>query len=175
MRQGRQVERVVLGVTCLWYHVCKGVPVRLVIVRDPAGRQKDDFCFCTDAGVADQEIVQRFYDRWGVEEAILEAKQQMGFESTRGWCSKTVNRQAPLAMVLVTLVKAWYSRCAVEEPSLLPKATPWNPTKTRPSFLDMLSALREVLWTHRITHNSRSSTRTQEILETLAYVLFAAA
>ncbi|MCX6027232.1 MAG: transposase [Chloroflexi bacterium] len=175
LKQGRQVERLVLGVTCLWYHVCKDVPVRLVIVRDPAGRQEDDFCLCTDASVPDHQIVQRFYDRWAVEEAILEAKQQMGFESTRGWCSKTVNRQAPLAMVLLTLVKAWYARCAIEEPSLLPERTPWNPTKTRPSFLDMLSALREVLWTHRITHNSRSSARTHEILETLAYALFAAA
>jgi len=103
------------------------------------------------------------------------AKQQMGFESTRGWCSKTVNRQAPLAMVLVTLVKAWYSRCAVEEPSLLPEPTPWNPKKTQPSFLDMLAALRRVLWQHRISSNSRFTARVREILETVSYVLSAAA
>jgi len=174
-RQGRQVQRDVLGLTCLWYHVCRAVPIRMVIVRDPAGRQDDDFLFCTDANVPDEQIVQRFYDRWGVEEAILEAKQQMGFETTRGWCSKTVNRQAPLAMVLVTLVKAWYARCAIEEPSLLPENTPWNPCKTRPSFLDMLSALRRVLWQHRISLNSRFTARVRDILETVSYALSAAA
>jgi hypothetical protein len=174
-RQGRQVQRQVLGITCLWYHVCRAVPIRLVIVRDPAGRQKDDFFFCTDAAVPDDQIVQRYYDRWGVEECILEAKQQMGFETTRGWCSKTVNHQAPLAMVLVTLVKAWYAGCAAEEDSLRPESTPWNPAKTRPSFLDMLSALRRVLWRHRISPNSTLTARVRDILETVSYALSAAA
>ena len=174
-RQGRQVQRQILGITCLWYHVCRAVPIRLVIVRDPAGKQEDDFFFCTDASVPDEQIVQRYYDRWGVEECILESKQQMGFETTRGWCSKTVNHQAPLAMVLVTLVKAWYARCAADEPSLLPEGTPWNPSKSRPSFLDMLGALRRVLWQHRISPNSRFTARVRDILETVSYALSAAA
>jgi hypothetical protein len=174
-RQGRQVRREVIGVTCLWYHVCRGTAIRLVVVRDPTGRQHDDFLFCTDATVPDEQVVQRYYDRWGVEECILEAKQQMGFETTRGWCSKTVHQQAPLAMVLVTLVKAWYARAAAEEPSLLPDAVPWNPSKTRPSFLDMLSALRRVLWRHRISPNSRCTERVRDILETVSYALSAAA
>jgi hypothetical protein len=175
LRQGQEVEREVLGITCLWYHVCRAVPIRMVIVRDPAGHEKDDFFFCTDAGVSDAEIVQRYYDRWGVEEGIQEAKQQMGFESTRGWCSRTVNRQAPLAMVLVSLVKAWYAHCAIEDRSLGPERTPWQPSKTRPSFLDMLSALRRVLWQHRISPKSRSGARVREILETVSYALCAAA
>jgi hypothetical protein len=175
LKQGRTVQRQILGITCLWYHVCRSVPIRLVIVRDPAGRQKDDFFFCTHAAVPDKEIVQRYLDRWGVEECIMEAKQQMGFESTRGWCSRTVNRQAPLAMVLVTLVKAWYARCAADEPSLLPESTPWNPCKSHPSFLDMLAALRRVLWQDRISTNSTFTARVQNILQTLSYALSAAA
>jgi hypothetical protein len=174
-RPGKQVQRQVLGIPCLWYHVCRGVPIRLVIVRDPSGREKDDFFFCTDATVPDAEIVQRYYDRWGVEECILEAKQQMGFETTRGWCSTTVHHQAPLAMVLVTLIKAWFARCAAQEPSLLPHGTPWNPSKTRASFLDMVAALRRALWQHRISSNSRLTARVRDILKTLSYVLSEAA
>jgi len=173
--QGRQLRRDVLGITCLWYHVCRAAPVRLVIVRDPSGRQRDDFLFCTDPAVDDERIVQRYYDRWGVEECIQEAKQRMGFETTHGWCSKTVNRQAPLAMALVTLVKAWYARSAAQEPSLLPETTPWNPSKTRPSFADMLSALRRVLWLHRISPNSGFTARVRDILKTVSYALSAAA
>ena len=93
------MQRKVKSIVCLWWHVCREKPIRLVIVRDPAGRQKDDYFFCTDATCSEQEIVQRATDRWGVEEAIREAKQCLGFENTRGWCSRTVNRQAPLAMV----------------------------------------------------------------------------
>jgi hypothetical protein len=173
--QGREVKRKVLGIVCLWHHVCRGTPVRVVIVRDPAGRQKDDYFFCTDATVGEQEIVQRAVDRWGVEEAIQEAKQQLGFENTRGWCSKTVHRQAPLAMVLVTLVKAWYAQAALREPRLLPQGTPWLPDKRRPTFLDMLSALRGVLWRHRISPNSAVAKQVYKLLEAASYVLCAAA
>jgi hypothetical protein len=175
-RQGYEVKREVLGVTCLWFHVCRGKPIRLVIVRDPSGRERDDFLFCTDATVSDVEIVQRYFDRWGIEESIQEAKQQMGFESTRGWCSRTVNRQAPLAMVLVTLVKAWYARVAAEAGSTLrPKPAPWQSPKRRPSFLDMLSTLRRVLWRHRISSNSRLPSKVQEMIDTISYALCAAA
>ena len=173
--QGRHVERKVLGIVCLWYHVCRGQPVRVVIVRDPQGRQKDDYFFCTDATVSQQEIVQRAVDRWGVEESIQEAKQQMGFENTRGWCSKTVHRQAPLAMVLVTLVKAWFARAALQEPSLLPQGTPWLPDKRRPTFLDMLSALRGLLWRHRISPKSCVAKQVLKFVAAVTYALCAAA
>jgi hypothetical protein len=146
----------------------------MVIVRDPSGKEADDFFFCTDATVPDEQIVQRYYDRWGVEECILEAKQFMGFESTYGWCSKTVNRQAPLAMILVSLVKAWYAHCATDEPSLLPETMPWYEHKRHPSFLDMVSALRKVLWHHRISPNLRFSTQVKELIESVSYGLFAA-
>ena len=174
-KQGRTVQRQILGLTCLWYGVCRDKPIRLVIVRDPAGRQDDDFLFCTDATVPDEQIVQRFYDRWGVEECIFEAKQQLGFEDTRGWCSATVNRQAPLAMVLVSLVKAWLAKAAVDEPGLLPQAPSWNQAKTRPSFADMITALRRVLWLHRSSPISTLTGRVRGILKSITQALFAAA
>jgi len=174
-KQGRTVTRQIWGLRCLWYGVARDTPIRLVIVRDPAGRQDDDFLFCTDATVPDEQIVQRFYDRWGVEECIFEAKQHLGFEDTRGWCSKTVNRQAPLAMVLVSLIKAWFAKAALDDPELLPEAPPWNPAKTRPSFADMIAALRRVLWLHRISSISTRMGRVRGILNSVAQALFAAA
>jgi len=173
--QGRTVKRRVLGITCLWYRVCREKPIRLVIVRDPSGTQKDDYLFCTDAAVPETQVVQRFIDRWGVEEAIFEAKQHLGFESTRGWCSRTVNRQAPLAMLLLTLVKAWYAAAAKAAPELLPDAPPWYPRKTRPAFLNMLSALRSVLWRHRIMGNSTLSGRVEKMFTAVSHALCAAA
>ena len=172
-KQGCTVKREVFGMTCLWYRVCRAVPIRLVIVRDPSGVQKDDFFFFTNATTPNREIVQRYFDRWGVEESILEAKQLTGFENTRGWCSQTVNRQAPLAMVLTTLVKCWYASCAAKEPSLLPQVMPWQPNKTRPSFADMLSALRQVIWSHRISPNSCITGKVHEIIKIVMYALSA--
>ena len=79
------------------------------------------------------------------------------------------------AVVLVTLVKAWYARCAKSEPSLKPQATPWYGRKARPSFADTLSALRCVLWRHRIFTKSESLQRVRKMIKAAAYGLFAAA
>jgi hypothetical protein len=173
--QGRRVKRLVRSLVCLWYHVCRDRPVRVVIVRDPAGRQKDDYFFSTEAAVDEREIVQRAVDRWGVEECFQQAKQHLGFENTRGWCSKTVHRQAPLAMVLVTLVKAWYAHAALKEPRLRPHGTPWRPETSHPTFLNMLSALRRVLWLQRISPNSTATGQVEKLLAAVSYALCAAA
>jgi len=77
-------------------------------------------------------------------------------------------------MILLSLVKAWYARCAAAEPSLLPETMPWYEHKRHPSFLDMLSALRSVLWQHRISSNLRFSQRVKELIQSVSYGLFAA-
>ena len=95
--------------------------------------------------------------RVGIVDIVISRQAAVdGLETTQGWCGRTVNRQAPLAMVLVTLVKAWYARCALQEPALLPGPLPWYPHKVRLSLADMLAALRKVLWQHRTTLNWRS-------------------
>jgi hypothetical protein len=67
---GATVERLVYPLVCLWYGVCKDRPIKLVIVRDPSGRQDDAFFFCTDPDVGTPEIVERYEARWPIEEAI---------------------------------------------------------------------------------------------------------
>ena len=82
---GKQRKRQVLAVICLWYHVSKDRPIKLLIVRDPSGEQRDDYMFCTDASVSDVEIIERFSGRWPIEESIHDAKQLGGLEQVQGW------------------------------------------------------------------------------------------
>jgi hypothetical protein len=49
--------RTSTGIARPWFHVSRAVPIRLVIVPDPAGRQEDDFFSCADASVPDEQIV----------------------------------------------------------------------------------------------------------------------
>lgn len=171
----RWTQRRVLSVVCLWYHVSRDRPIKLLIVRDPQGKQDDDFMFCTDPTVDDVEIIERFAARWPIEEAIRDAKQTGGFEQVQGWCPRTVARQAPLAMIVQTLVKAWYLRHGVRAPAAQPHGTDWSQSKTHPSYLDMLATLRGVLWTHRINIKSHLTTRVRELRKTLQFTLCAAA
>ncbi len=172
---GERVKRRVLSVTCLWYHVGKNQPIKLLIVRDPSGQQKDDYMFCTDPTVSEPEIIERFAARWPIEESIHDGKQLGGFEQVQGWCPKTVERQAPLAMIVQTLVKAWYLRYGLKAKSAQPHGTDWTASKDHPSYLDMLATLRRVLWTDRINTNSTLRGRLRELLNTLQFTLCAAA
>jgi hypothetical protein len=78
------------------------------------------------------------------------------------------------AFVAQSRAAVWYARCAIAEPSLLPETMPWYAHKRHPSFVDMLSALRKLLWQHRISPNLRFSPRVRELIETVFYGLFAA-
>jgi hypothetical protein len=172
---GKRQKRLVLAVVCLWYHVGKDRPVKVLIVRDPSGKEKDDYMVCTDPAVGEVEIIERFAARWPIEESIHQGKQFNGFEQVQGWCPQTVERQAPLALIVQTLVKVWYLRYGVKAKSAQPKGTDWMPEKDHPSYLDMLATLRKVLWTARININSPQWAKVSELMETLAFTLFAAA
>ena len=175
---GKPVRRKVLAMICLWYHVSKDKPIKLLIVRDPSGKQKDDYLFCTDPRVSDSEIIERFAARWPIEECIHDAKQTGGFEQVQGWCKRTVQRQAPVALIVQTLVKAWYLLHGADAASAQPrgeKICGWMRAKDHPSYLDMLATLRSVLWTHRIKCNSTFVGRVRKLLEPLRFTLCAAA
>lgn len=172
---GKRVKRQVLSEVCLWYHVCKDRPIKLLIVRDPEGRQTDDYMFCTDPMADDVEIIERFAARWPIEESIHDGKQLGGFEQVQGWCPRTVERQAPVAMIVQTLVKAWFLRYGVQAASAQPQGTDWMQSKDHPSYLDMLATLRKVLWTHRINMKSLLRGGIRELWKTLQFTICAAA
>ena len=175
---GKRVERRVLPVVCLWYHVSKDNPIKLLIVRDPSGKQRDDYLFCTDPTVPDEQIIERFAARWPIEECIRDGKQTGGLEQVQGWCRRTVERQAPFALIVQTLVKAWYLLHGADAAAAQPlgdKVYGWMRPKDHPSYLDMLATLRRVLWTHRIKCNSTLAGRVRRLLEPLRFTLCAAA
>jgi hypothetical protein len=172
---GEYVQRQVLSIVCLWYHVCKDRPIKLLIVRDPSGEQTDDYMFCTDPAIGEAEIIERFAARWPIEESIHDGKQLGGFEQVQGWCPRTVVRQAPMAMIVQTLVKAWYLRYGVRAKSAQPRGMDWSVSKDHPSYLDMLATLRKAIWAQRINIKSLLRYGVHELWKTLQFTLCAAA
>jgi DDE superfamily endonuclease len=175
---GKKVRRRIKSLTCLWWHVAKDHPLKVVIVKNQTGKGRDDYLFSTDPAMSEQQIIQEYDARWPVEEAIHDAKQHDGFEQTMGWCEHTVLRQAPLALFKQTLVKAWYARCA---PTLEKRAgamppQPWQPLKSHPSYRDMLAALRLTLWRARVgCFNSAGTSRVRDAFKAMVFTLCAAA
>jgi hypothetical protein len=105
---------------------------------------------------------------------IHDGKQLGGFEQVQGWCARTVERQAPMTLVVQTLVKVWYLKYGIHATSAQPRGTDWTSDKDHPSYLDMLATLRRVLWEYRINHDSTPGGRPRRIWKMLQFTLCAA-
>jgi hypothetical protein len=89
--------------------------------------------------IADQ-VIRWYAMRWSIEVTFRDSKQCLGFEDPQGWSRKAVERTAPLAMLLHTLVVLWF---ATDGHRLWrPPTHRWYPAKVAPSFADMLGTLR---------------------------------
>ena len=155
----------------LWYAVNKTDLVRLVIVRDPDGREPDDYFFTTDLNADAVDVASRYAARWAIEVCFRDVKQHLGGQNPQSWKRRGPERAAALSLWLHATVWCWYLTTHPDGATWTPR--PWYRAKSTPSFLDALAALRRVLWSQRITTMSRSTAEDQEItdvlLDTLAY------
>jgi DDE superfamily endonuclease len=143
---GRPVTPLVFGCTALWYGALRDQPVRIVIVRDPSGRRRDEAFFCTDLTVDHTFILEGYARRWTIEVAFYNQKQFLGFEDPQNQTATAVARTAPMAALAYDLVLLWYATRIQEGRSSDWLVRPWYRSKTTPSFLDMLTAVRQESW-----------------------------
>jgi len=140
---GRSVTPLVFGCTALWYGALRDQPVRIVIVRDPGGRRRDEAFFCTDLTVDHAFILTGYARRWTIEVAFYHQKQFLGFEDPQNQAAKAVARTAPMAGLVYDLVLLWYAARLQRGRAAGWTIRPWYRSKTTPSFLDMLTAVRQ--------------------------------
>ena len=170
-QRGKTIERQVHVRDVLWYTVNKNDLVRLVIVRDPAGIEPDDFFVTTDLTASGAEVASRYTGRWPIEVCFRDVKQDLGGQDPQSWKRQGPERAACLSLWLHALVWCWYLDTHPTGRTWIPR--PWYRLKQTPSFLDALAALRRVLWSQRITAMSASARDQGKIsdalLDTLAY------
>jgi hypothetical protein len=171
--RGRSVERWLLARPVLWYHVCPKQLVLLVIVRDPAGNQPDDFFFTTDLSAGVATVASEYSGRWSIEDTIRATKQTLGGEDPQTWKDEGPARAAALSFWIYAAVWLWYLKVYGTKPSW--PTLPWYPTKCRPSFADALAALRRILWRERISANSSSQPLSSKMTDGLIEILARAA
>lgn len=171
--RGRHVERLVVVRDVLWYGVNHYDLMRLVIVRDPAGVEPDDYFFTTDLAATAADTATRYSGRWAIEITFRDTKQHLGGENPQCWKRQGPERAAALSLWLHGLIWCWHLDT---HPTGRPwTLKPWYRHKTTPSFLDALAALRRALWKQRITSMSSPTPDTSEITDTLLHVLAYAA
>jgi hypothetical protein len=145
--KGAKTLRVKEVGPCCWYASAGPTPLRVVLVRDPAGQWRDEALLCTDPGLTAAEVIVGYLRRWSVEVAYCEAKQLLGFHDPMVRCPASVARAHPTAWFVGSLVVLWYARTGQYEPPAH-RHRPWYKDKVTPTFADMLASCRLCLWRH---------------------------
>lgn len=146
-QRNKRVKRWVYTRIVLWPKVTKH-PIKLVISRDPAGKEKDDFFFTTDLEMAASDVLECYGDRWAIEDTFKNAKQSLGVQEPQTYKRQGPERAAALGLWLYSVVWFWYLQRKPSQRTF--RVLPWYPEKAVPSFADALSCLRRELWGQRI-------------------------
>jgi hypothetical protein len=140
---GRTVRPLVFRGTALWDRVLPTAPIRYVVVRDPSGRQQDAACCCTDLSVRIAFILETYACRWNLEVTFFLLKGWLGFDEPQHQTAVAVRRTAPFAGVVFALVVRWYATARQAGRVATWIVRPWYWRKTRPSFAEVLTTLRQ--------------------------------
>jgi hypothetical protein len=171
--RGKQAERMVLSRRVLWYGLLPEHLVLLVIVRDPQGRQPDDFFFTTNVDCAPELVAEHYAGRWSIEDTFRNVKQHLGGQQPQSWKHQGPERAAGLSLWIYSATWLWY--LITQGSAVTWRRRPWYPKKATPSFADALACLRRTLWRQRIFATSDDARLTPETAEVIIDVLARAA
>ena len=147
---GRTVKVRVLVIDALWYRAGHSELLRLVVVRDFPGHERDDVFVSTDPSMDPKSIIETFSLRWSLEHTFHECKGKLGFEEPQNRKDHAVERTAPMALWLHSLVVVWYLGAGQHSRAARQPTMPWY-SKAAPTFSDMLATLRRASWTERLS------------------------
>ncbi len=144
--QGPTTVEIASG-TALWYHGgLPAVPLRWVLVRDPAGKFKSRALLCTDATVAPLQMLRWFVRRWQVEVTFQEVRTHLGVETQRQWSALAIARTTPVLLGLFSWVTLLAHQSQRHGQLPLRHAAWYH--KTTPTFSDALALVRRRIWEH---------------------------
>lgn len=123
-------------------HVAPERPLRVVAAEAVKGRRGQETFYSTCSDATAEQVITWYAMRWSLEVTNHDSKQHLGFEQPQGWKRRSVERTAPLAMLLYSLVVLWFAREGHR--SWRPLVCPWYTSKMAPSFADMLGTLRRM-------------------------------
>ena len=146
---GRPARVKVKSFDALWYRAAQGRLLRFIVIRDWPGHKHDDVLCCTDLSLDAAEIIRRYCLRWTLEVTFHDVKGRLGFEDPQNRTRRAVERTAPMALWVYSLVVLWYLAFDKRRWTARLPTDPWY-AKTVPAFSDMLAALRKETLQHRL-------------------------
>jgi len=129
-------------IQALYYKSGRDRLLTIVLVRDLQGKRLDQMFYCTKLDWTARQVLSAYACRWAIECTFEYCKQFLGLEDPANRLPKAVERTAPMALFLYTIVVVWFHQTghgSVQFPK-----RPWYTKKEEPSFADMLTTLRRL-------------------------------
>jgi len=123
-------------------HAAPDRELRVVAAEAVKGGRGQEAFYSTCSDATAEQVICWYAMRWSIEVTNHDSKQCLGFEQPPGWTRRSVERTAPLAMLLYSLIVLWFAREGHR--NWRPLNCPWYTSKTEPSFADMLNTLRRL-------------------------------
>ena len=137
----------IISGTSLWHTSgFDPLPIRWVLVRDPAGKFDPTAFLSTDLDAQPQQILDWFIMRWGMEVTFQESRAHLGLETQRQWSDLSIARTTPALLGLFSLVTL-LAACLTKDQPLPVRTAAWY-VKSEPTFSDAIAFVRYYLWTH---------------------------
>jgi hypothetical protein len=159
--QGPKDVEIASG-TAVWYHSgMPVVPLRWVLVRDPAGKFAPQAFLSTDATVSAQQMLSWFVLRWQVEVTFEEARTHLGMETQRQWSDQAIARTTPALLGLYSIV-ALLAKQILQQRTMPVRTARWY-GKDQATYSDTIALVRRWLWSEGAFSMSEKPSDTVEI------------
>jgi hypothetical protein len=129
-------------IRALYYKSGRDRLLTIVLVHDVEGQRPDQMFYCTKLDWTARQVLSAYACRWAIECTFEYCKQFLGLEDPANRLPRAVERTAPMAMFIYTLVVVWFHRAGHR--SMQFPFRPWYQKKVEPSFADMLTTLRRL-------------------------------
>jgi hypothetical protein len=167
---GATAVREVATGTAVWYHPGEPpVPLRWVLIRNPADDEEPQALLGTDPMATPTQIIGWFVLRWQVEVTFHEVRDHLGVETQRQWSDRAILRTTPALLGLFSLVTLFTHAVLQGQPLPLRQAA-WY-VKELPTFSDTLAFVRQQLWPVSISYLSPAQPDLVEIPRSLFHRL----
>jgi len=166
-------ERVRLAETVARSEANLARPLRVVAVDSLNVEGRIQAFYSTAHQASALEVLAWYAQRWAIEQTFRETKGHLGFEQPQGWTRRAVERTAPVAMLLYSLVVVWFAKHGHRQWQAPQR--PWYRSKRGPAFVDMLDTLRTETLHARIISLGLHGPGSRKIIHTLQQVTSLAA
>lgn len=163
---GEQKTIECLTFVCFWYHAGEPpIPLRIVLVKTPGGKNEAEVFFSTDIKNTSVQIIDWFVLRWNIEVTFQESRLNLGVETQRQWSDNAIQRSTPLLMALYSILTLIALKMNSIKTLVVHETTSWYDKKGELTFGDIIVIVRREVWLKRYFSKSANNDEFEKLGE----------